>query len=161
VSAKLSKEEFVKVVAATPLVSIDLIVRNNDGEVLLGKRLNKPAQDYWFVPGGRILKDELIASAFDRLVRAELGLRLKLDDATFLGTYQHLYPDNFAGEPNVTTHYVVLAYVVQLSAEQCDQAGLLEDDQHAEQGWWHVAGLLASGQVHTNTKAYFDPAYKA
>lgn len=159
-SGKLSKDEFVKVVAATPLVSIDLIVRNSGGSVFLGKRLNKPAQGYWFVPGGRILKDELFNAAFDRLVATELGLSSSLEDATFLGAYQHLYQDNFAEEADVTTHYVVLAYELSLSEDQCNCAGLLADDQHAEQRWWSVEDLLASDQVHSNTKAYFDRAYK-
>jgi colanic acid biosynthesis protein WcaH len=45
-------ETFKTVIASTPLISIDLIVRNNQQQILLGKRLNKPAQGYWFVPGG-------------------------------------------------------------------------------------------------------------
>lgn len=159
-SAKLSKDEFVKIVGATPLVSIDLIVRNDNAEVLLGKRLNRPAQGDWFVPGGRILKDELFSSAFERLVQAELGLALKLESAKFLGVYQHLYKDNFAGKQGVSTHYVVLGYELSLTQAQCESVGLLGDEQHAAQHWWPVSELLNSTEVHTNTKAYFDPSFK-
>lgn len=50
----LSQEDFATVVRSTPLISIDLIVENERGEFLLGKRTNRPAQGFWFVPGGRV-----------------------------------------------------------------------------------------------------------
>jgi hypothetical protein len=46
----LSQEDFATVVRSTPLISIDLIVENERGEFLLGKRTNRPAQGFWFVP---------------------------------------------------------------------------------------------------------------
>ena len=55
---KLSSADFTTIIKSTPLVSIDLIVRNIEDNVLLGKRTNRPAQGCWFVPGGRVLKDE-------------------------------------------------------------------------------------------------------
>ena len=50
----LRQEDFATVVRSTPLVSLDFIVENSRGEFLLGKRTNRPAQGYWFVPGGRV-----------------------------------------------------------------------------------------------------------
>ena len=54
----LDKDTFSTVIQNTPLISIDLIVENKKGQILLGKRVNEPALGYWFVPGGRIFKDE-------------------------------------------------------------------------------------------------------
>ena len=78
----LSKENFQTVIASTPLISIDLIIKNSQGEYLLGYRNNKPAQDYWFVPGGRILKDESKSDAYTRLVQMSYPqpqIKLQLD----------------------------------------------------------------------------------
>lgn len=47
---RLSTEEFKQVVSLTPLVAIDLLVRNAHDELLVGKRVNPPAQGFWFVP---------------------------------------------------------------------------------------------------------------
>lgn len=94
----LRHEDFSTVVRSTPLISIDLIVENAHGEFLLGKRLNRPAQGYWFVPGGRVQKDEPLHAAFERLTEAELGLRLLLSAAQFYGVWQHFYDDNFSGK---------------------------------------------------------------
>lgn len=74
----LSTQDFATVVRSTPLISIDLIVENAQGEYLLGKRTNRPAQGFWFVPGGRVQKDETLADAFARLTQAELGLSLPI-----------------------------------------------------------------------------------
>ncbi|WP_338091415.1 NUDIX domain-containing protein [Sodalis ligni] len=54
------------------MVSIDLIIEDV-GEYLLGYRTNRPASGSWFVPGGRILKDENLETAFKRIISTETG----------------------------------------------------------------------------------------
>ncbi|WP_139751860.1 GDP-mannose mannosyl hydrolase [Aeromonas media] len=146
----LDKETFRTVVRSAPLVSIDLVVINSQGQVLLGQRTNRPAQGFWFVPGGRILKNEAMATAFLRLSKAELGLASELGDAEFLGVYEHFYTDNFSGT-DFSTHYVVLGYRLVHDLD----LNSLPDAQHHSYRWFDVAELLASVQVHDNTKAYF------
>ncbi|MEZ9207066.1 GDP-mannose mannosyl hydrolase [Vibrio splendidus] len=148
---KLDTEVFETVVASTPLISMDLIVQNDAGQVLLGYRNNRPAQGFWFVPGGRILKDECFEVAFVRLSEIELGEGYTLPQAEFLGPYEHLYSDNFSGVA-FTTHYVVLGYKITWNGELSD----LPSEQHCDYRWWGVEDLLGSSQVHDNTKAYFN-----
>jgi len=145
----MDKDTFLSVAASTPFVSIDLIVRNEQGQVLLGYRRNRPAQDFWFVPGGRIRKNERTQDALQRIARNELGI--EASGGTLIGVFDHFYDDNFYGTPDIGTHYVVCAYQWQVAAN----ASLAHDDQHAELRWWDVATLLASPQVHPNTKLYF------
>ena len=149
---RLGREEFLEVVERTPLVSIDLIVRRSDGRVLLGKRTNEPAKGYWFVPGGRIRKNERLADAFRRICEAELGRSFAITDAKFLGVFEHLYHTNFAGKPGTGTHYVVLAY--ELHADGLP--GTLPADQHGEFDWFEVRRILGLEAVHPNTRAYFQ-----
>lgn len=151
----LSHADLLTVVRLTPLVSVDLICRNACGEVLLGWRSNRPAQDAWFVPGGRILKDERVGEAVRRIAAVELGLSAReVADARLLGVFQHLYPDNFAGAEGVSTHYVVLAHEIVVG----DGARLAIDGQHRELRWFAPEALCADPAVHANTRAYFDPA---
>ena len=146
----LDKETFRTVVRSAPLVSIDLVVINSQGQVLLGQRTNRPAQSFWFVPGGRILKNEVMAAAFLRLSKAELGFTSELGDAEFLGVYEHFYTDNFSGT-DFSTHYVVLGYRLVHDLD----LNSLPDAQHHSYRWFDIAELLDSVQVHDNTKAYF------
>jgi colanic acid biosynthesis protein WcaH len=145
----MNDQEFLRIVDATPLVSIDLIIRNEYGQALLGKRLNRPARDSWFVPGGRIRKNETVPQALARISRRELGVTIT--DAKLIGVFDHLYNDNFLAAPGVSTHYVVLGFAAQLPAA----AALIPDDQHSELCWCGIEELLARTDVHENTKAYF------
>ncbi len=150
-SSPFNDEKFLQLVATAPLVSIDLIIRSEDHRVLLGRRTNRPAKGFWFVPGGSIRKNERIASALERISKTELGQPLILKEARFLGVFEHLYEDNFLGADDVDTHYVVLAYECRLDSS----APVKLDGQHSEARWWRVDELLESESVHENTKAYF------
>lgn len=150
-STWLDRDTFRQIVAGTPLISIDLIVYNEFGQVLLGQRLNRPAQGNWFVPGGRIRKAERLTEAFLRLTRDELGHPLPLSSASFLGPFEHFYSDNFSGS-DFSTHYVVLGYEVTLNTSILSQ---LPSDQHDAYHWFDIDELMQSDVVHPHTKLYF------
>lgn len=145
----LPDDAFRQVVAATPLVSIDLVVEDEAGRVLLGLRTNRPARGCWFVPGGRIRKNERIEDALRRLGETELGRPLAPADVRLLGVYEHFYEDSVFGD-GPDTHYVVLAYGVRWPADQ----EVRTDAQHERYAWWSRDKALASPEVHAFTKAY-------
>lgn len=145
----LDKETFSTVLHSTPLVSLDFVVYNDEGKVLLGQRLNRPAQGFWFVPGGRIYKNEALAAAFTRLTFAELGQEFDYAQAQLIGAYDHFYPDSVFGD-GISTHYVALAH--KFSVQQLGQLPVV---QHSYYAWFDVGQLLADEQVHPHTKAYF------
>jgi colanic acid biosynthesis protein WcaH len=149
----LSQDDFATVIRSTPLVSIDFIIARPDGTILLGKRHNEPARGSWFVPGGRIRKNERLDAAFQRLLAAETGLSLSRASAAPMGVYEHLYDTNALGDPAFGTHYVVIAYRLDIP----DGAVPVVDSQHAEFRWQLPADLLDDPHVHANTKAYFAP----
>lgn len=149
-SPPLPREQFLEVVARAPLVSIDLIVRDGDGRVLLGLRRNAPARGWWFVPGGAIRKNESLDIAFRRISRNELGRELRRGDSALLGIYEHFYAENADDRPGFGTHYVVLAHSLRLEEPLTPPA-----DQHSVYRWLGPAELLDTVDVHDNTKAYF------
>ncbi|MFQ3204709.1 MAG: colanic acid biosynthesis protein WcaH [Pseudoalteromonas tetraodonis] len=144
----LSLDTFKTVIKSTPLVSIDLIIKNKKKQILLGKRTNRPAKSLWFVPGGRVLKDESLEAAFKRLIKDELDL-LNVN-SHFKGVYQHFYNDNFTGD-DFTTHYVVLAYEINFNIE----LSTLPKEQHSAYKWFTERELLLNEEVHEHTKWYF------
>jgi colanic acid biosynthesis protein WcaH len=146
----LSEQAFSEVIQNTPLVSIDLLVKNRLGQVLLGQRRNRPAQNLWFVPGGRILKDESIATAFQRLSAAELGHIFEIHQARLLGPFDHFYTDNVYGN-DFSTHYVVLAYELMTNLEI---RSLPVGIQHEKYQWFDIDSLLTDACVHEYTKNY-------
>ena len=149
--ARLPLEAFRTVVELTPLVSLDFLVRDRAGRVLLGYRRNRPAQGSWFVPGGRLGKNETRREAFARLTQLELGVQLDLDRARFIGVFEHLYADNFSGDAQFGTHYVVLAYLIEADLAELRLPG---DDQHSDYCWMSDDEMLSRDDVHDYTKAY-------
>jgi colanic acid biosynthesis protein WcaH len=149
--ARLDPRDFEHIIRLTPLVSIDLVVRSPDGRVLLGRRKYEPAKGCFFTTGGRITKNETLAAAFRRISLAELGVEKQIEQARFLGVYEHLYATNNPEQEGFGTHYVVLAY--ELTAPPQDLQ--LPNDQHGEFAWMTKAELLQSPQVHEYAKAYF------
>lgn len=151
----LDASVFCTVVDATPLVSIDLVVHGPESGVLLGLRKNRPAQNFWFVPGGRIHKNEGLDQAFLRLTREELGSPIARSACQSLGIYEHFYADSVFGKmgDGPSTHYVVLAYAVP---ERMLKDGSLPLQQHSKFRWWSVDDARQSHQVHAYTKAYLN-----
>ncbi|WP_419226884.1 GDP-mannose mannosyl hydrolase [Alteromonas marina] len=149
--AFLEKQIFTTVIDSTPLVSIDLLIEDKHGQILLGYRNNRPAQGYWFVPGGRILKGESMDNAFKRLTLAELGTEFSRGQAEFLGPYEHFYEDFVFGE-GISTHYVVLGYKII-----CDiDINTLPNAQHGKYKWFTKQEMLSSDTVHKHSKWYIE-----
>lgn len=149
----LNDAAFRNVIDASPLVSIDLIVEDSLGRFLLGYRKNRPAQGFWFVPGGRIQKNESLADAFSRLSYSELGAEFSIAEAVLQGPYDHFYSDSVFGE-SPSTHYVAIAY--RLKSEVPLN---LPEEQHSEYRWLSRESLLGDPNVHAYTKAYFAEAH--
>jgi len=147
----MEDKHILEIIEATPLVSIDLIIKNPSEKVLLGKRINRPAKGYWFVPGGRIIKNETIVHALKRISLKEMGQDLSTEAHRLLGAYDHIYEDNFLNVDGINTHYVVLAFSILLQQE----IDVNPDEQHSDLQWWEIDKLLKDPTVHHNTKAYF------
>jgi colanic acid biosynthesis protein WcaH len=148
--AYLSDSVFRTVLEATPLVSIDLCLCRK-GRYLLGWRNNRPAARHWFVPGGRIQKNETIANAFRRITETELGQPFDLTAARLLGAYDHIYTDTVFADTPFGTHYVVIGHHLDLPDDFEPEL----DAQHSEWRWASPDEILADDSVHENTKAYF------
>jgi len=142
----LDDTTFKTIIDSVPLISIDILLKK-DGKVLLGKRVNKPAQGYFFSTGGRINKNEAIDNAMVRVALNELNIELK-SIPKFIGVFEHFYDDSIY--KNVSTHYVDIAYEYEVK-----EIPDLPTEQHSEYRWFSIDELLESKQVHKYTKDYF------
>lgn len=145
----ISNDKFKTVVENTPLVSIDFIIENSDGNYLLGKRINKPARGFWFTLGGRIFKDEPINEAIKRLSLKEFNLEITQEMLQFHGIYEHFYNNSFVDDA-ISTHYVVLAYHLKMISNIS-----LPTDEHSAYRFFSKDELLEHNDVHPYVKNYF------
>lgn len=101
-------EEWRSIVEHMPIVSVDLLVKVDNG-VLFGKRRNQPVKGYWFILGGRVLKGETRVEAVHRIANTELSTDVEIVES--LGAFEHFYDTSDVDEVE-TKHYLANGYVV-------------------------------------------------
>jgi colanic acid biosynthesis protein WcaH len=119
----LPSEEYKNVLSAIPIVCVDCLVVNESGEHLLVKRANPPLKGEYWVPGGRLYKNERILDAVHRKMREEIGIGV--DVVTILGILEFFAPANEYSEGGVHTISIVylvkpLSYDIKLDGQATD-----------------------------------------
>lgn len=80
---------YEKILQVMPIPCVDIVLVNDDDEILLVLRANKPAQGKWWFPGGRVYFGETRKNAVKRKLFEECGYELDADPVE-LGTYDSL-----------------------------------------------------------------------
>jgi colanic acid biosynthesis protein WcaH len=148
---KLALEQFKAIVRDTVLVSLDLLLINERGEVLVGRRMYAPARDYLFVPSGRVLKGETLSAALQCVAKRETGLVLSPEQVVLHGIYDHIYDDSCFEGSGISTQYVVIACRSTVSSN----ARIVADQQHESLQFMSISKIIADPQTHPYTKNYF------
>ena len=146
----LPPDIFKTVVKNAPLFAIDLVVINEFNELLVGKRLNAPAKDWWFVLGGRVFKNESLAHAFERISKSELGTQYVIESSRLLGIYEHFYEDSMFGG-DISTHYVTATHFLSV---KMDELNLPTGGQHSNYRWVGLTEVESDASIHHFSKIY-------
>ena len=153
----LNRDEYLQAVSLTQLVSIDILVIYG-GKLLVGERTNDPAKGSFFVPGGKVYKNEYLKEALERISENEIGIRLTSRQVALSGIYDHIYENNFR-DASCGTHYVCITCLFELDGVEkvnVVEAAMLNQHQCVE--WLDTNRILNHSKVHTNVKNYFDNA---
>ncbi|MGA9347297.1 MAG: NUDIX domain-containing protein, partial [Anaerolineae bacterium] len=88
----ISTEQYTEIVRVLPILCVDVVVMNTNGEYLLVKRANEPRKGHWWVIGGRVFRGETMEQAAIRKVKEEVGL----DAQSFrpIGYYEEVFGKN-------------------------------------------------------------------
>lgn len=71
--ANIPEQTYKDILKVMPICCVDLVITYNN-KFLLVKRAKEPAKGQWWLPGGRIWKNEKIKKAALRKAREETGL---------------------------------------------------------------------------------------
>jgi colanic acid biosynthesis protein WcaH len=126
------------------------VVLNEHNQILLGQRKNAPAKGYWFVPGGRVFKNESLEQAFKRISKAELGTEIERNQAWLLGLYDHFYRDSVFGE-DIDTHYINATHLIKLNNAEISN---LPTEQHQSYRWQNMNEIEQDDTVHKYSKIF-------
>lgn len=108
---KLPKHLFLQTFRYVPRVAVDIIPKNIKGEIALAQRNIPPQKGVWHMFGSFILKSERIEECVRRILKDELGLRLRKPKLKILGAF-----DDIKGDPR--GHVVDVVYEFKLGKRE-------------------------------------------
>jgi ADP-ribose pyrophosphatase YjhB (NUDIX family) len=106
---------FDQIVGLMPIASVDAVIMIDGSLLLLKRKINPAAGQWWFV-GGRINKGESFEQTLRREVEEETGL--EIESFRFINVYSRFLPER---------HDVTLAYLCK-----CRNGKIRLDDEHSE-----------------------------
>lgn len=78
-SSGLPEEVFLFISRVTPLVNVDLLIKDEKGRTLLAWRDDKYASKGWHVPGGIVRFKEKLETRVLKVAETEIGVKIKFD----------------------------------------------------------------------------------
>ena len=117
---------YKKIHMSIPMACVDIIITNGNSFLLI-KRKNKPAQNQWWFPGGRIFKNETLTEAVARKSFEETGLNIKIINR--IGVEETIFPD---GPFNSSTHTINVVYLTRAT----NHKEIKMDEQSSEYKWF-------------------------
>lgn len=122
----INKKLYKKIQEVIPICCVDILILNKKNEFLLLKRNNEPARGLWWIPGGRILKGELIEKAAIRKAEEETGLKVKIKK--LIGVKETIFKKGVFGKNVHTVNITFLAYANNNEVKM--------DNQNSEYKWF-------------------------
>lgn len=119
----------------TPRLTVDVIVPDERGRVLLIRRKRPPFEGRWALPGGFVDVGETVESAAVREVREETGFEVEL--VRLVGVYSE--PDRDPRGHNVSVTYLARATGGELAAADDASEARFMDPAAVELAFDHAA----------------------
>jgi colanic acid biosynthesis protein WcaH len=127
-SRPIPQDLYNQILANVPIACVDLAIVSN-GSVLLVKRKDHPARGQWWVPGGRILKGEVMKETARRKAIEEVGIACHV--GPIIHTAETIFPDGPGGIPVHSINSCFLVYPV----EDVSKLHVRLDDHHVDWRW--------------------------
>lgn len=129
-SAGLPDEVFYYISATTPLINVDLLIKDERGRTLLAWRNDQHAGTGWHIPGGIIRFKETIAERIRQVALSEIGVMVDFDPDV-VAIQEMIHHDR-----DVRGHFISLLYNCRLDSSFVPQnPGLTPADAGFLQ--WH------------------------
>ena len=78
-SVGLPEEIFLFITRLTPMVNVDLLIKNEKGQTLLSWRNDKGYKQGWHIPGGIVRFKETLEKRIKKVAETEIGTTVKFD----------------------------------------------------------------------------------
>lgn len=127
--AGLSNQVFLFVSQLVPMVNVDLLIKNTQGQILLTWREDEFYGPGWHVPGGIIRFKELAATRIQKTAQAELGVSVLVEPNPVC------VKEVMATNRDVRGHFVSMLYHCTLVGE-LNLAQTYQQNEPNQNGHW-------------------------
>lgn len=127
---ELPIEVFYFVSKLTPLVNVDLLIKNDEGETLLTWRDDQFYGPAWHLPGGIIRFREKFDTRISKVAYSELGVEVVHQE------HPLAMRELFAKGRDVRGHFISLLFLCKLSTPLVENQ-CLDDKPESGQWAWH------------------------
>ena len=129
-SASLPEELFLFISRITPIVNVDLLIKDQNGRTLLSWRDDQYCGKGWHVPGGIVRFKETLETRVKKVAETEIGVNISFD-AIPMALNQLILP-----ERDIRAHFISILYKCFLSSAFVPQnKGLSNEDR--DYLMWH------------------------
>lgn len=115
---KLSYKKFLESLKLAPRLTVEILIEGDNSGIFLLKRVKLPFENYWYLPGGFLLRGEMIEECVERLSREELGFRIDFKKGEFAGLFE-----NLDGDPRGHLLHYVLRFRLDGLPEEIREKG--------------------------------------
>lgn len=117
---------YFQILENLPIACVDIAIVAQ-GSVLLVKRKDAPAKDQWWVPGGRVLKGEMMKEAAARKAWEEVGIHCHV--GPIIHTAETIFPN---GPNNIAVHSINSCFFLYPTSPNFEPT---LDDHHDKYKW--------------------------
>lgn len=118
---------YKQIVEYSVISTVDIIFMDHNKSILLGRRSNSPLKGEYYIPWGRIRKNETIIQGVQRKAKEEFNIDIDINKLVFVGSYDDIFEDSAW---NTSTHCVPRVFAYQLNNDEVKM--LLPDTQHTD-----------------------------
>tara|TARA_Y100000592_G_C5317264_1_gene243072 strand:+ start:55 stop:522 length:468 start_codon:yes stop_codon:yes gene_type:complete len=115
----IEEELYKNIFTNIPIPCVDIVIQDNKGHFLLLKRNNEPLKSDFWLPGGRILKNEESKDAAVRKCKQELGIDRDPSEFNLMGFSEFCFEKNNF-DVDTTYHTISLVYVCVRVVEESE-----------------------------------------
>lgn len=145
-SVELPEEIFIFVSRLTPLVNVDLLIKDENGRTLLSWRDDQYAGCGWHIPGGIIRYKEDMKTRITKVIETEIGLPVQFETMP-------IAINQITGKQNTRGHFISILFRCFLSNKYIlNNNGLTEKDNGFLK--WHESCPKNMIKVHGIYKKY-------
>lgn len=132
-SKGLPEELFLLVSRITPLINVDLLIKNEQNHTLLTWRDDGYYPPGWHVPGGIIRYKETIAERVKAVAKNELGSQVEFDSAPLAVNQVILNTRKTRG------HFISLLYQCRLVTQPNESLMCKNNSPNPNEWMWHAS----------------------